>query len=100
MAQVASKLDGRLWIDCTDKAIEGMWICGEDEPAGMGYRSWSIDNGQPNDYPPGADFATMYKSGQWSDYPFGVSRALNCHEIPKRTLPHHKRSVPDSLSAD
>ena len=45
MALIATKLESRVWFDCTDEAT---WICSEDEVAGSGYRKWNVLYGQPN----------------------------------------------------
>ena len=69
ISDVALKLQSPLWIDCTDKDNEGMWVCSEDVSPGTGYRQFSP--GQPNDYPGEADFAQMNTNYRrtWSDQP-------------------------------
>ena len=71
MALIATKLESRVWFDCTDEAIEGTWICSEDEVAGSGYRKWNVLHGQPNNKAGGTsvgvDFAEMASDGLWAD---------------------------------
>ena len=72
MATIGRKTRSDIWIDCTDGAAEGRWICAEDEIRGTGYRKWNGRSGQPNGVPLGADgsaadFASLGRDNLWGD---------------------------------
>ena len=56
-----------LWLGFTDVAVEGdwQWVNGE----AVTYTKWN--NGEPNDFPPGEDYALIYatpgSNGKWVD---------------------------------
>ena len=71
MALIAINLRGSLWIDCTDDATEGKWVCYEDEAAGSVYRKWAKDqpnNESPGGFVSGVNWAALTKEGVWGDY--------------------------------
>ena len=86
-----------IWIDCTDGADEGMWVCSEDEVTGMGYRNWNPQGAQPNDYPNndgnGADFGLLQPGGFWADYYDSFLCHSMCKMAPTCTSPMQCQAV-------